>query len=586
MAGYTGPVKLPPDFDLQGKNAATEWKFWKTAFEDYLLATVQSESADKVKLSILRNIIGTESARIMSTFVIPEVEPDKYNFTIAVIDKYVNPRVNECFERYNFLKRVQKEGESFEHFLTECKHFVRTCNYNDVDPNQTAEDKALRDKIVMGIRDSVTRETLLRIEKLTLGKAIEFCRTSEQSKHQNMQFQDNAGSDIDFVTKFNPKRQSVSDKHKFERQDNRKSKFNSGDKFKCTRCQLTHGARECPAFGKKCKKCGILNHFAVSCRVKNVKSVDPENNSDSSSDIFIRNVNKACSCTNRDCIHRNIWDEIVEIENKKVKLKLDTGADISIIPEKSFERVNKQFKVRHTDYIVKGFEGTKAKTVGIVNLFCKFKNRSIYEDFVIVKGATRILLSGQACVDLGLVKRINKIDKIDANSHGSSPDLDKDSFINKNSDIFSGHGRFSGKFKITTIANFEAVSYPPTKIPRAIRDSLKNELDRLVERKAIFKINEIDPRASINRMVIIEKPNGKLRLCLDPSDLNKQIVRKPRAVSTIEEICASIIGKKIFTVFDLAEGYHHLELDEDSSWKCCFSTPFGIYRYAVLPYGL
>lgn len=92
----------------------------------------------------------------MSIFNVPDEELDKYKYTIELIDKYVNPRVNECFERYNFLKRSQKEGESFEHFLTECRHLIKSCNYNQIDPNQSAEDKSLRDKIVMGIIDPVT----------------------------------------------------------------------------------------------------------------------------------------------------------------------------------------------------------------------------------------------------------------------------------------------------------------------------------------------------------------------------------------------------------------------------------------------
>ncbi|KAK4884085.1 hypothetical protein RN001_000356 [Aquatica leii] len=147
-------VKLPPDFDLQSSNAANEWKFWKTTFQDYLMASGNDEANDKVKLSILRNIID---------------HTNDYAYLISAIDDYVNPRVNECFERYTFLKRMQQNGETFKHFLTECKHLVKSCNYNTVDPRQTNKDKALRDKVVMG-----TREALLRIDELTLEKAITF----------------------------------------------------------------------------------------------------------------------------------------------------------------------------------------------------------------------------------------------------------------------------------------------------------------------------------------------------------------------------------------------------------------------------
>ncbi|KAF2899404.1 hypothetical protein ILUMI_06773 [Ignelater luminosus] len=144
-------VKLPPDFDMQGQNAATEWKFWKTSFKDYLTAIGQHEAPDKIKLSLLRNIIATESARIMSTFTIPEAEIRKYDYILGLIGKYVNPKANECFERYNFFKRIQKEGESFGHFLTDLRQLVKSCNHNDVDAYHSAEDKALRDNILMDI---------------------------------------------------------------------------------------------------------------------------------------------------------------------------------------------------------------------------------------------------------------------------------------------------------------------------------------------------------------------------------------------------------------------------------------------------
>lgn len=107
---------------------------------------------------------------------------------LAEIEKYVNPRKNECFERYMFSRRTKKEGESFDHFLTECRHLIRSFNDNSVDPHQTPEEKALRDRIVMGIRDPTTREALLRIDDLSLDKATNFCRTSEQSKSQSMQY--------------------------------------------------------------------------------------------------------------------------------------------------------------------------------------------------------------------------------------------------------------------------------------------------------------------------------------------------------------------------------------------------------------
>nr|CAH7764030.1 unnamed protein product [Callosobruchus chinensis] len=244
MANIGVPVKLPPDFDLQSQNAAAKWKFWRTTFEDYMLVTGQNESPDEVKLSVLRNIIGTESAKVMSTSNIPAEGSEKYKLTLQAIENYVNPRVNESFERVPPLNKNI---------------------YSATDSNQSHEDKALRDKMVIGIRDPVTREALLRIDDLTLDKAINFCRTSEQSKSQSLAFQESS-QEVNAVRK----KKSMG-KPKFQ---SRPQQQFAGEKFKCRRCQTTHGPRMCPAFGKKCKKCGVDNHFAVACRVKNIRNVE------------------------------------------------------------------------------------------------------------------------------------------------------------------------------------------------------------------------------------------------------------------------------------------------------------------------
>lgn len=51
-------VKLLPNFDLRASGAAAEWKLWRTCFEDYLVSTGQDGASDKIRLALLRNMIG------------------------------------------------------------------------------------------------------------------------------------------------------------------------------------------------------------------------------------------------------------------------------------------------------------------------------------------------------------------------------------------------------------------------------------------------------------------------------------------------------------------------------------------------
>lgn len=125
----------------------------------------------------------------------------------------------------------------------------------------------------------------------------------------------------------------------------------------------------------------------------------------------------------------------IEIENKICNVKLDTGADVNVIPFKLFKHIGKGIQVRNTNYVIKAFEGTVAKPYGTVNLHCKYKNKNIFADFVIAEGVNQVLLGAQMWVNLNLIKRINNVRYIETN-------LDKEQYIKDNEDIFSGSLNF------------------------------------------------------------------------------------------------------------------------------------------------
>ena len=95
-----------------------------------------------------------------------------------------------------------------------------------------------------------------------------------------------------------------------------------------------------------------------------------------------------------------------------------------------------------------------------------------------------------------------------------------------------------------------------------------------------------EPSDWVNSMVTVIKPNGKLRICIDPRDLNKAIKREHFPTKTVEEVVARMPNAKIFSVLDASSGFWQIELDQESSKLCTFNTPFGRYRFKRLPFGL
>lgn len=560
----TNTVKLPPNFDLRSQAAATEWRFWRVLFEDYLISTGQDEASDKIKLSLLRNMMGPESSKVIMTFKLSQDE-QVYDKVIQCIEAYVNPKYNEVFERYKFNERNQKEHESFENFYTALRQQISTCNYGTTS-GEILEDQLLRDRLVQGLRDKHLQEQLLRMESLTLDKVANICRASEVSKSQVKEM--NPALEIDAVK--HSKKISSRSFNKFNKE---KYSTKENQKFLCRRCQQQHGPRECPAYGKKCIKCGILNHLAISCRVRNVNEVkhsESEESEDSNDSVY-------CGAVQAPNINKGEWIEYIKIEGHNIKCKLDTGADISVMPKKIFDQINTNlnYKLHDTELKVESFVGEKVKPLGLVNLKCKFRENECYENFIIVEYST-MLLGLPACLSLNLVKRVNVVES----------SSEKEKFIQQYIKVFEGIGRLPGTVDIPTKFTEEQICHPSQRLPSCLLEPLKSELKRLESRNAIVKVNKINENACVNRVVIVEKPNGKVRLCLDPADLNKIIVKKPKILPTLDDLSFKLKGKKFFSVLDLSEGFHHLVLSEKSSWKCCFATPFGVYRYLVLPYGL
>ena len=167
----------------------------------------------------------------------------------------------------------------------------------------------------------------------------------------------------------------------------------------------------------------------------------------------------------------------------------------------------------------------------------------------------------------------NPIDNVD------SSDIEKEY-----SDLFKGIWHLPGKHKIHIDPNVTPVVHPPRPIPISMRDKVRNELSRMVREGIIKKVKK--PTSWVNSMVVVTKPNGSIRICIEPRDLNKAVKRQHYPLLTVEEVVSRMPNAKIFSKTDCTLGFWQLELDDESSKLCTFNTPFRRYRYLRLPFGI
>ena len=95
------------------------WRKWSQQLTLYLSATEKDAKSDKIKSSILIHCISEKSREIYNCFTF-ESNDNKMKFSkiLEKFDEYCNPRKNLTFLCYKFFTYRQKEGESFDDFVT------------------------------------------------------------------------------------------------------------------------------------------------------------------------------------------------------------------------------------------------------------------------------------------------------------------------------------------------------------------------------------------------------------------------------------------------------------------------------------
>ena len=105
----------------------------------------------------------------------------------------------------------------------------------------------------------------------------------------------------------------------------------------------------------------------------------------------------------------------------------------------------------------------------------------------------------------------------------------------------------------------------------------------MVEQGVLAKVEKHTPW--ISSMVVVCKP-GKLRICLDPMDLNKAIRTNHHPIPTIDEVAPRPSKAKMVSMVDAKDGFLQVTLDEPSSYVTMFWTPFGRFYWLQMPFSL
>ena len=258
----------------------------------------------------------------------------------------------------------------------------------------------------------------------------------------------------------------------------------------------------------------------------------------------------------------------------EIQCQLDTGATCNVMAINDLCCIKQQGdpQMDSSTTKLKLYDGTIIPVLGEINLQCKANEKQQLINFRIIPGRQKPLLSGHTCLELGLIS-INSVHAVNR----------EDTLLADYKDVFKGLGCLTGNYHIEIDHSVRPVQHAPRRTPVALKKRLKEKIDEMEQKGIIAKVDK--PTAWISSLVAVVKPN-KVRVCIDPRDLNKAIQRPKYQIPTLEEILPQLAEAKIFSVLDAKDGFHQVKLNESSSHLTTFWTPFGRYRYLRMPFGI
>ena len=550
--------------------SANDWETYAARLEQFLDANSIKE--DK-KVATLLTLIGGPTFQLLRNLVAPNDPKTKsFNELATALKQHFSPAPLAIAERYRFHKRDQAPGETVVTYVAELRRMARHCDFG------TNLDTTLRDRLVCGLKSEATIKKLLQEKSLDLEKAVAIATATEIASRDAAELGRGAatGSTAQAV-------------HRFGTRPPPPKPTAAPSTDTCFRCGRSgHLAQNCKCKDMECRRCGKRGHIARACLQTSSKPSSTHKRRQPpqqrpSKTHALEEEDTALYSTSATPASAKAMIVQPTINGTPMKMELDTGSALTIIPDRLYQRHLSEQPLAPTSVILRTYSGERIKPLGAIHVEVEYNGQHHEGKAVVVK------TDGPALFGRDWLQHIridwSHVHRLASNTASTQRRLDE--LLKHHSAVFGeDRGRFRHcKGRLHLVDGAKPRFFKARPLPYALREKVATELDRL-ENDGI--LTKVDWSEWATPVVSVAKKDGSVRLCGDfKVSLNSQLKIDQYPLPRVDDVFASLAGgSQRFTKIDLRQAYLQLEMEDESKKYLVLNTHKGLYRLNRLAFGI
>lgn len=596
--GKTPEIEVKPEIGVQSASFSIEsynrnlstWRRWVERFEITCAICKIVEDAER-RLLILR-FMGQTAYNTLSDRISPKkpLEVD-YKDIVESLAQFFDPEPLELVENFRYHKRYQLENETIEEYLVVLRKLAKSCNFGNY------LDTALRNQLVFGMKNTTAQKKCLERRNMTLKDVLEVALSHEMAEQGGKEIQKYASSakPVEVVQRIG------------KPNANMKIPAKSASGSHCYRCgDANHFANTCKFKDVVCSACNKKGHLRRVCQSNhsNLNTNKNQNTGGSSAKLSNNNKNNNNNSNNNKIKNVNLenFEEIVSMHNIKGKFKskmivslkcngalldfeADTGSPVSIAGIDIYNKYFADQRLNDSGIQLFSYCGKQLGLQGVIKILVQHGNCEKELELYISSGSKEPLMGRDWIIELGinlndvLQNTLSSVHKLDVVSEIENL---KQRYACVFNDSLGKVAEFEAKLHIK--ANAKPVAIKHRQVPFALKDRVENELRSLVESGVLVPVMHSNWATPI---VVVPKANGAIRICGDYKvTLNPRLERDEYPLPTVEELFAEISHGLKYTKLDLKKAYLQLGVASECQEMLTITTTKGLFRPTRLMFGI